>query len=243
MNTIIYQTTNYKQFKFLKENREIHPRYLVESISKKNLLAEHPIICDQNLNVIDGQHRLKAAEFLNTPIFYIISENAKPEDISLCQVQKAWTLHDFLNFYSNKQDYQFISELMFAYKLPIHFAITCCTSDKKAYEFFRRGTFNIKKNKEEIREHVKNTTEITAFLYNLCLSTGTESGFLQSKARRAIWGMTNEKDYDHNRMMHALKQYPGNALCCLTINSETLIKQALKQRVYNFKREKKNRLK
>ena len=73
---IIHSTQNYRQFNFIRENRDVNFKSLLESVQKKNLLDCHPIICDEDLNVIDGQHRLKVAETLQVPIYYIISKTA-----------------------------------------------------------------------------------------------------------------------------------------------------------------------
>jgi len=236
---IIKKTTNYSQFKFLAQNREPNPRYLIESISQKNLLAEHPIICDTNLNIIDGQNRLRAAESLKVPIFYLVSENVSIEDISRCQIQKTWVLSDYLKYYGTREEYNFIQELMFTYKVPIHFAVSCCNPDRHIYQLFRRGKFRIVKDKEEIIVAMKNLVEIHAFLRDLLKNTGKKDVFLYHKLKEALWIFVTEKEYDHARMMHALNQYPEHALDCMRYNSKTTIVSCLKTRVYNFKRYKK----
>ena len=54
----IYKTTDYSVFKYLKGNRsvnELHVRRLVEAIKEKDLQV--PIIVDEKMNVVEGQHR------------------------------------------------------------------------------------------------------------------------------------------------------------------------------------------
>ena len=62
----VYKTTDYGQFKNIEGNRGInlkHVNTLVTSITEKDL--QIPIIVDQNMRVVDGQHRLEAYKKLN----------------------------------------------------------------------------------------------------------------------------------------------------------------------------------
>ena len=86
LNPIIQRTTTLDKFKLKKGNRfinEAHVKALIDSIKKHNLLHLQPIIVDTNMNVIDGQHRLKAAERLQVPIYYVIAADVSFDDIIL----------------------------------------------------------------------------------------------------------------------------------------------------------------
>lgn len=74
----VYHTTDYEDFNFIEENREIsnyHVNRLVNSVEEGYTFP--PIIVDENMNVIDGQHRLKAHEQAGAPIQFIIQANMK----------------------------------------------------------------------------------------------------------------------------------------------------------------------
>ena len=76
MTNKILKTTEYTMFKFIKGNRPInytHVGNLVNSIKEKDLAM--PIIVDQDMNVVDGQHRLKAYEILSKPVTYIVKKD------------------------------------------------------------------------------------------------------------------------------------------------------------------------
>ena len=78
----IYKTTDYSLFKYLKGNRaitELHVRRLVESIKEKDLQV--PIIVDEKMNVVEGQHRLEAYKIVGRPILYIVKDNVTLEDL------------------------------------------------------------------------------------------------------------------------------------------------------------------
>lgn len=96
-------TKDYSIFKEFSSNREVdrkHVNKLVQSIQKRNLLGVNPIVVDNNMRVIDGQHRLAAAQILGVEIYYV-QENINRKDISLLNSnQKNWTAMDYINFYT-----------------------------------------------------------------------------------------------------------------------------------------------
>jgi hypothetical protein len=69
---MVYITTKYSQFKILSDNRDVnslHVKRLVESFNDMHLVC--PIIVNENMEVIDGQHRLQASIETGLPIYYI----------------------------------------------------------------------------------------------------------------------------------------------------------------------------
>ena len=100
------QTTDYSLFKDVSSNRDVdrkHVKKLVNSIREKNLLEVNPIIVNEKLEVLDGQHRLEAAKQLKVPIYYVISSDVTHNDISrLNSNKKNWLLMDYINYYTVK---------------------------------------------------------------------------------------------------------------------------------------------
>lgn len=98
---VVLSTRNYNIFHYDKRNRPIRPEHvdeLVESIKDKNLLREFPIVVSADHIVIDGQHRLEAARFLNIPIYYIVSQNATIDDISnITATVDGWTAREYFH--------------------------------------------------------------------------------------------------------------------------------------------------
>ena len=73
-------------------NRPIDPRHLAEagcSDQEKNLLRDNPIAVDHNGCVVDGQHRLKAAEQLGVPIYYQFTVDMTIEDWRIKRLVKS----------------------------------------------------------------------------------------------------------------------------------------------------------
>lgn len=101
----IEKTTNYGKFKSIRGNREInrvHLNKLCNSILENNLLEANPIIVNEKFQVLDGQHRLLAAEKLGLPIYYVLTPNGAG---SIAEVQmlnsnlRVWSMLNYLNSY------------------------------------------------------------------------------------------------------------------------------------------------
>jgi len=103
----VEKTNKYEIFKSLKGNRPLektHIRKLKKSIENNNRLNLHPIIINQNYEIIDGQHRLEVAKQLGLDIFYIKSETINDEHLIECNVnQKSWEVENYIDFFSQKE--------------------------------------------------------------------------------------------------------------------------------------------
>lgn len=139
----IKSTTDYGIFTFLKENRFVEEPKLhkmKESIKQKNLLRYAPIIVNESLEVLDGQTRLKAAESLKLPIYYIIARNLDcKETIKLLNInQLNWKPCDYLNLYAKgyeNENYIRFSKFIKKYGLNIN-------AGKQLFNMRTRNAFN-----------------------------------------------------------------------------------------------------
>ena len=103
MNESIYETRDYEMFGFYSGNRTINPtkvRDLLRSFNERHYPV--PIIVDQQMRILDGQHRLEAARAGGFPVFFL----KLPEDVVPTQVirqlnadQKPYNLTDHLKLY------------------------------------------------------------------------------------------------------------------------------------------------
>ena len=70
------ETTDYKRFKFLINNRQTarnHINRLKDAITKNpDILSVQPILVNEKMEIIDGQHRFTAASELGLPIHYTV---------------------------------------------------------------------------------------------------------------------------------------------------------------------------
>lgn len=94
-------TTDYGIFKNIDGNRKVnksHVSRLVQTIERKNLLEYFPILCNEDMEVIDGQHRLSAAIQLKLSVPYAKVNGLRIEDVMEINTNsKSWTMIDFIN--------------------------------------------------------------------------------------------------------------------------------------------------
>lgn len=103
----IQTRTDYESFAFMNGNRPLNLKK-IEKIKEDilnglNLLPYCPVIVfekDGILHLVDGQHRFKAAEDLNLPVHYVISEELNLFQIAtMNSKQDKWKEGDFLKCY------------------------------------------------------------------------------------------------------------------------------------------------
>ena len=128
----IEKTKDYDMFKYREDNRvkivQRHVSQLVESIKARNLLELRPITVNQEMEVMDGQHRLEAAKILGVHIYYQVEKSLKPIDIITLNVAKRWTMSDYVNYYSKNGyvEYQKLEKFIKENRITIKVALNIC---------------------------------------------------------------------------------------------------------------------
>lgn len=146
----ILVTKDYGEFTFLLGNRdinELHVERLVKSISKHQLIV--PIIVNDKMEIIDGQHRYEACKTLGFPLYYTIQEGYGLEEChTLNAVTKKYSAENFLQGYAalGKEEYVKFKEFRQTYPfLSIHLCQIYLTGgirrDKQGD--FKSGDFKI----------------------------------------------------------------------------------------------------
>lgn len=100
----VQETYEYEQFSFITGNRDINLHNLNKiksSLRKENRQQFRPILVNEKLEVIDGQHRLQAAKELGLPIFYEVQPDLRKSDIVLFQNQRRWGIEDYLKYHAS----------------------------------------------------------------------------------------------------------------------------------------------
>jgi hypothetical protein len=132
----VYQTNDYHLFKTLQGNRvvnELHVMRLKKSFEDSYLLS--PILVNEQYQIIDGQHRFKAAKELGLPINFIIQHGYGLQEIQKLNTNsKNWTKGDYLNAYCDLGVESYLQMRKFIRDFP-DFSLTGC-------EIILTGTFN-----------------------------------------------------------------------------------------------------
>jgi len=97
----VYTTTDYSKFNTLIGNRkpnELHLRRLKNSFKQRYLFS--PILVNEKMQIIDGQHRFLSAKELNLPINYLIVQGYGLEEIQILNTNSSnWKREDYLKAY------------------------------------------------------------------------------------------------------------------------------------------------
>lgn len=138
----IIHTTEYGIFLRYKSNRDINKHHLAKlckSIQRKNLLHLFPIVVNENMDVIDGQHRLEAAKTLSVPIYFVVDKEVSKADIAIVNnSRKQWSGRDYINFYASEGEeaYLCLKELLTSFpKLSIMAGVKLMRPDTRHYTF------------------------------------------------------------------------------------------------------------
>lgn len=101
---VVLKTANLDQFVAIGGNRTPNPAHikrLVESINKYGVLC-NPILVNEKMEVIDGQHRLMACRETKSEVYYIVLPGYDLDEVHTLNLnQKNWTKKDFMFGYAN----------------------------------------------------------------------------------------------------------------------------------------------
>lgn len=229
----VRSTTNYGLFNFSPLNRPIDPRHLaklVVAIQEKNLLRDNPIAVDHNGCVVDGQHRLKAAEQLGVPIYYQFTVDMTIEDAAKINGPvKKWTLKDRLSVQIGAGNPEYIKLNQFCIRYPwlsLAAAIDLTYYGDRVQMDFATGGYkcNDLEFAEEVIHAVLDFAEYIPYY--------RETPFVS-----AVKHLLEHAEYDHRRMVEKLK-YNSSMLHKCT-NSLDYLK--VFEGIYNYKTTEKYR--
>jgi len=124
----VYKTNDLTIFNQIRGNRPPNPQHirrLSQSI-KDNGILQNPIIVNEEMDVIDGQHRLMAAIECSAAIYYIIVKGYNLNEVHILNLnQKNWSCKDFMYGYAEMGIEPYI-KLKDFYKTNKVFSLTDC---------------------------------------------------------------------------------------------------------------------
>ena len=105
--TSVMKTNDYSLFKIMDGNRRTNSANLnqiSESMKEKQLVI--PITVNEKFEIIDGQHRFKACEYLGLPVYYIMQQGYDINDVIRANVNggRKWFDADYLHRYCDLKD-------------------------------------------------------------------------------------------------------------------------------------------
>lgn len=151
-NDAIQVTTNYDAFHIMDANREAN-RGHIEALKAAfeemgNLTRVQPILVNNRMEIIDGQHRFIACQELDQPIYYTQVEGLGIADArSINILHRKWEMGDYARSYalSGDANYQrflrLVEESGFSNSVVLYAATA--GREKGAFKNFRQGNFTL----------------------------------------------------------------------------------------------------
>lgn len=206
-------STDYDKFKILTSNRKVsraHVRALTRSMeANPELFQFRPILVNEAMFIIDGQHRFTAAQSLGLPVWYIIGKDLTIADTQAMNMnQRNWVPIDFARSYAALGKEQYQTYLKFREQFH-HFEHTLIMALLTGIGSTNGNTTTSRRFKEgqlviddidtsiDLAEQVEEVLEIVKPI----MSAHQSSGLLAAALR-----MMRHEDYDHAQFIKHLKQ-------------------------------------
>jgi hypothetical protein len=158
----VYQTSDLSIFKQIDGNRVPnlqHIKRLADSIRVYGMKC-NPILVNERMEVIDGQHRLMAAKEAESFVYYIIINGYSLNEVHTLNLnQKNWNISDYLEGYANLGIESYIILRDF-YKKNYDFNLSSCMSFCQ-----NTSTAKARRIKSQLREGTKVTLSGSAQIF------------------------------------------------------------------------------
>lgn len=101
----VKSTRNYAMFRFIDGNRDTkHAEKIKKSIEAVGLLI-CPVLCNEKMEIIDGQGRFTACKDLNLPVYYVVQDGLGIEDVrKMNAVSTNWSSRNYVYSYAHGSD-------------------------------------------------------------------------------------------------------------------------------------------
>lgn len=237
----VYKTSNLSIFKQIDGNRVPnlqHIKRLADSIRVYGMKC-NPILVNEKMEVIDGQHRLMAAKEAKSFVYYIIVDGYSLNEVHTLNLnQKNWTKKDFMEGYANmgiesyiklrdfvnkNDDYSFADCILFCQNGSGHnnrMLSHKINRNPNQIEVFEEGTWK-GKDFNLAQEYSNKIRMIKSYFegYNKSIFVGTMIGLFQKEI------------FDFNEFMHKVRLQPTALVDCANRDQmRTLIED-----IYNYR--------
>lgn len=228
----IRETKDYSIFKFRDDNRVInnnHVKKLSNKMKLKGWLSSSVVTINGNGDVIDGQHRVKAAMSVGCPIRYKVTRGAGTEEMTeMNTLQKNWSPFDHLHKFVVRGNPSYVTFQRFVDEFPQYkyteIAMFLSNSLNSVHrDTFESGNYSVK----DVNKGRKWANEI------LQLKPFGEKFYNRSIFVRAmIKVMSNKSDFIFEEFLHKVKLRPMNFVQCGTVDQYVEMIES----VYNYRR-------
>lgn len=238
----VQTTTDYSKFKTLIGNRkpnELHIKRLTNSFKERYLFS--PILVNEKMQIIDGQHRFYSAKELKLPINYLVVEGYGLEEVQILNTNSSnWKKEDYLKAYCDLGVEPYLQMRQFMLDFPdfgvaiAEMILTDNTNGENRSKVI---------DKVEIRMMGFQNGELT--IPNLSKSYETAEkvlmfkpyydGYNRATFVRTLITLFKNENYTHAEMISKLANNPSSLTHCANVTQYKF----LLEDIYNFRRREK----
>lgn len=200
----VYRTNDLSIFKFTKFNRNVAIRKEMLDQAKEGFLA--PIIVNENMIVIDGQHRVEHAKMAGASVTYIIIPGLDEKDIvRMNTTQKPWNLLNYIESFANQGIESYVTLLELKNKNKIGISELVSIADDKSHhnvgqrERVKNGNFQF--------FNLNKTISFLNYYKRFKEETNSKN---QSKLALAVYELYRIKNFDKERLIQKVIQLDFN---------------------------------
>jgi hypothetical protein len=238
----VYKTNDLSIFKQIGGNRVPNPQHvkrLKTSIIENGMLC-NPILVNEKMEVIDGQHRLLASQEAESDVYFIILRGYSLSEVHTLNLnQKNWTKKDFMDGYADMgiesyaklrqfvkkhEDFTFTDCIAFCSNNTAHAPSgnksRLVNPELSTQEVFEEGTWK-GKDFNLANEWAEKIRLIKPYYINYNRST-----FVLT-----MIGMFKNEIFDYSEFMHKIRLQPKALVDCANREQQKL----LIEEIYNFK--------
>ncbi len=231
----IYETKDYSIFKFRDDNREVnvnHVKKLANRMKENGWLSSSVVTLNGGGEVIDGQHRVKAAMSVNCPIRYKVTRGAGSDEMTAMNtLQKNWSPFDHLHKFVTKGNPHYVTFDKFVKEFPMFKYTEVAMLLNNTLSTIKRDTFEsgdyVVRNEKKARSWAEQILQLRPYFEKYY----TKAIFV----RAFIKIVSNKKEFVFEEFMHKVKLRPNMLVPCGTVEQYT----EMIENIYNYKRSNK----
>lgn len=220
MLTETKKTTDYSIFKKFPGNRPIdnnNLKKITNSISMHNMLEFKPLVVNENMQIIDGQHRLEAAKNLGLEVYYTMQKDTSPVDIILLQTGKDWLIDDYIRFYASqgKEGYSSLLKLAETTKTTLPMVLyTLGYNTGNNFKCIKNGELETLTQQDisEVKDKLSKIDQVLAFIDEKVL--GPKLWLKGSFMKRALLMLLNNASFEFDVFLNKLHFNLGKIRPC-----------------------------
>ena len=240
----VYKTYDLSIFKSIDGNRVPnlqHIRRLTDSLKVHGMKC-NPILVNEKMEVIDGQHRLQAAKNVNTFVYYIVVNGYKLQEVHTLNLnQKNWTKRDYMEGYADMGVDSYIKLREFVQKnddFTFTDCIAFCSNVVSASNFSSSAKFRGKEatsNRKEVFEEGtwlgKDFNLAQEWAHKIRMCKPYFEGYNKTIFVGTMISLLQNNLFDFSEFMHKVRIQPKALVDCANTNQM----RALIEDIYNYK--------